>query len=128
MSVSIGMTIAVMMLLATASTAQAQPPMPSHFQHAGKDVLIDLRLSKNGKVIMADVDVRVGQCRGDLEGPVPAKVVGRTLVLNKTGYGETCVLRIGFNKNYTRANIREDTCLGWHGVACQFETSGLRRR
>ena len=71
MSVSIGMI--TMMMLAMVSTAQAQPPTPSHFQQAGKDYSIDLRLSKDGKVIMADVNVRIGQCRGDLEGPVPAE-------------------------------------------------------
>lgn len=124
MSVSIGVTIAVTMLLALVSTAQAQPPMPSHYQQVGKDVLIDLRLNKDGKVIMADVNVRVGQCRGDLEGPVPAEMVGRTLVLKK----ETCVLRIAFDRRYTRASIRENEgCDGWHGRACQFESWLYRR-
>jgi hypothetical protein len=78
---------------------------------------------------MADVRMRSrGSCVADLEGSMPTKLVGRTLVLEKENYDRICVLRISFNKNYTRANIREDMCLGLHGVGCQFGVSGLRRR
>jgi hypothetical protein len=128
MSVSMGM--AVMMTLAMVSVAQAQPPTPSRYLQVVGDYSTDLRLSKDGKTIMADVRVRSrGRCVADLDGRVPTKLVGRTLVIEKEGPdNRTCVLQIGFNKDYTRANIRENRCSGWHGVSCQFGASGLRRQ
>ena len=117
------------MLLAMVSIAQAQPPMPSRFLQTNGGYSTDLRLSKSGKTIMADVRMRSrGNCVADLDGRVPAEWTERTLVIRKKGPDDrTCVVRIDFNKDYTRANIREDQCSGWHGPACQFSASGLRR-
>lgn len=119
---------------AMVSIAQAQPPTPSYYSQTGKDYSMEIRLSKNGRTIMADVEMVHGQCTGGIDGPVPVKVVGRTLVLKKEPPNDdfpisgTCVLKISFDKNYTRASIRENNCRGWHGAGCVFDTVGLRHQ
>ena len=118
--------VAVAMTLAVMGTAQAQPPLPSHFSWDGKAGHMDLYLHKHGHSV---VEVSTGTCLGNVGGPV--KVVGRTVVLkakNEPGGEGTCVLRVTFNGNYTRASITEKNCTHWHGVSCQFEGPVLRRR
>lgn len=119
MSVSIGMV--VMMMLAMVSVAQAQPPMPSHYVLRDKDSEVDLHIKRGWAVVDAG---RLGKCQGYTEGAT--KIIGRALVM-KQG---TCMVRITFNRNYTRANITEITeinCLNLHGASCQFNVSNLRR-
>ena len=125
MSAVVEAVVAVAMFLALVGTTQAQPPLPSHFSWDGEAGHMDLYLRKEG---LSVVDVSTGKCLGNVGGS--AKVVGRTIVLRaKSNHSEdVCVLRITFNRNYTRASIKEKNCFEWHGVSCGFSGPVLRRQ
>ena len=119
--------LTAVMMLAFADVAQAQPPMPSFFVVDSRGIKGDLDLRKQG-----DSVARTGtrSCGGKVEGQ--ARVLsGRVVTITSTDAEfPTCVLRVTFNRNYTRARITENNCSAWHGAGCDFDYNGiaLRRR
>jgi hypothetical protein len=105
--------------------AQAQPPMPSHYSVDGKYIKGDLDLRKQGLSV-----VRTGtkSCGGRVEGH--ARISSdRVVTITRTDEEfPTCVLRIEFTHDYTRARITESNCHAWHGAGCDFDFNGLALR
>ena len=112
---------AVVMALAM-EAAQAQPPMPSFFAVDSKGIVGDLELRKQG-VSVARTGTR--SCGGKVEGE--ARVLSARVVTITRSDEEftTCVLRITFNRNYTRARVTENNCSAWHGAGCDFDFNGI---
>jgi hypothetical protein len=118
MSASVGVYVATAIFLAV-STAQAQPPMPSHYSSLDNGIKADLYLHKNKPSLM---EIKKETCVGGVEGST--KIMGRAVVLRE---GD-CELRITFNRNYTRASVKEKNCTNLHGASCQFGDGPVLRR
>ena len=113
---------AVVATLLLVGQAHAQVPMPSFFAVDSKGIVGDLELRKQGFSV-----ARTGtrSCGGKVEGELRVLSARVVTITRSDEEFPTCVLRITFNRNHTRARITENNCSAWHGAGCDFDFNGI---
>jgi len=70
-----------------------------------------------------NVSVATRGCLGDFDGI--GMIEGKDLVVRSTDKSDTC--RLTISQGLNGLSIKEDRCLMWHGVSCEF-TSTLQKK
>lgn len=109
--------VVIAMSLGVAAFAHAE----INGDYTNDDTGITLRvISLNATTAAAQVIASGGNCEGDVSGV--GKVAKNTLKFDSyTTLTSKCTITVWFNPDGTKANVSEQGCRDWHGVACSFD-------